>query len=135
MFRLTLSTDLKLLIDEAVPDPLAHAIQKISAIRSLYARDVLEVAGKDDDAVMAFANKEDRIVFTTERKFKEFPVCTHPGIIILTVRERHESIRQRIFVRFMRSGYRKHTKDNLTLLSTDQAEIKDHRGELKTYRF
>ena len=130
-----MSTDLKLLIDEAVPDPLAHAIQKISAVRSLYGRDVAEVAGKDDQVVMAFASKEDRIVFTTERKFKEFPVCTHPGIIILTVRERHESIRQRIFARFMRSGCRKHTKDNLTLLSTDHAEIEDHSGEVKTYHF
>lgn len=135
MFRLTLSTDLKLLIDEAVPDPLAHAIQKIPAIRSLYARDVPEVAGKDDEIVMAFATKENRIVFTTERKFKQFPVCTHPGIIILTVRERHESIRRHIFARFTRSGYRKHTKDNLTLLSTNQAEMKDHSGKLKTYRF
>jgi predicted nuclease of predicted toxin-antitoxin system len=107
----------------------------MSAVRSLYARDVPEVAGKDDEMVMAFANKENRIVFTVERKFKEFPVCTHPGIIILTVRERHESIRQRIFARFMRSGFRKHTKDNLTRLSTDQAEIEDHSGNLKTYRF
>jgi predicted nuclease of predicted toxin-antitoxin system len=130
-----LSTDLKLLIDEAVPDPLAHAIQRISAVRSLYARDVPEVAGKDDQVVMEFAHRQNRIVFTTERKFKEFPVCTHPGIVILAVRERHESIRQRIFARFMRSGYRKHTKDNLTLLSTDQAEIEDHSGEVKTYRF
>ncbi len=130
-----MSTDLKLLIDEAVPDPLALAIQKISAVSSLYARDVPEVAGKDDDIVMEFAKKQNRIVFTTERKFKDFPVCTHPGIIILTVRERHESIRQRIFARFIRSGYRKHTKDNLTRLSTDLAEIEDHSGKLKTYRF
>lgn len=130
-----MSTDLRLLIDEAVPDPLAQAIQKISAIRSLYARDLPEVAGKDDEIVMEFANKEDRIVFTTESKFKEFPVCTHPGIIILTVRERHESIRQRIVARFMRSGFRRYTKNNLTRLSTDQAEIEDHSGEHKTYRF
>lgn len=130
-----MSTVLKLLIDEAVPDPLAHAILKMSAARSLYARDVPEVAGKDDDIVMAFAVKENRIVFTIERKFKEFPVCTHPGIIILTVRERHESMRQRIFARFMRSGHRKQVKDNLTRLSTDQAEIEDHSGEVKTYRF
>ena len=130
-----MSTDLKLLIDEAVPDPLAHAIQRISAVRSLYARDVPEVAGQDDEVVMAFAQKENRIVFTTEKRFKEFPVCTHPGIIILSVRERHESIRQRIVARFMRSGHRKHTKDNLTLLSTDQAEIEGHSGQVKTYRF
>jgi predicted nuclease of predicted toxin-antitoxin system len=130
-----LSTDLRLLIDEAVPDPLAQAIQKISAIKSLYARDIPEVAGKDDQTVMEFATKENRIVFTTESKFKEFPVCTHPGIIILTVRERYESIRQRVVAKFMRSGFRKYTKDNLTSLSTDQAEIEDHNGELKTYRF
>jgi predicted nuclease of predicted toxin-antitoxin system len=126
---------LRLLIDEAVPDPLARAIQKISAIRSLYARDLLEVAGKDDQTIMSFAVRENRIIFTIERKFKEFPVCTHPGIIILTVRERHESIRQRVVAKFMRSGFRKHTKDNLTTLSTNQAEIEDHNGELNTYRF
>ena len=135
MLRLTLSTDLKLLIDEAVPDPLARAIQKISAIRSLYARHVPELVGKDDEIIMEFASKGNRIVFTTESKFKEFPVCTHPGIIILTVRERHESIRQRVVAKFMRSGYRKLIKNNLTHLSTDQAEIEDHSGKLKTYRF
>jgi len=69
-----LSTDLRLLIDEAVPDPLAHAIQKISAINYLYVRDVPEVAGKDDDTVMKYANKENRIVFTTEEQFKRFPL-------------------------------------------------------------
>jgi predicted nuclease of predicted toxin-antitoxin system len=84
---------------------------------------------------MDFAIRENRIVFTLESKFKDFPVCTHPGIIILTVRERHESIRQRIVAKFMRSGFRKCTKDNLTSLSTDQAEIQDHSGELKAFRF
>ena len=130
-----MSTDLRFLIDEAVPDPLARAIQEISAIKSLYARDLPEVAGKDDQAIMDFANKENRIVFTIESKFKDFPVCTHPGIIILTVRERHESIRQRVVAKFMRSGFRKYAKDSLTSLSTDQAQIEDHSGELKVYRF
>jgi predicted nuclease of predicted toxin-antitoxin system len=130
-----LSTDLRLLIDEAVPDPLAHAIQKISAINYLYVRDVPTVAGQDDDTVMEYASKENRIVFTTEEGFKRYPVCTHPGIIILTVKERHELIRQRIVTKFMRSGYRKHTKDNLTQLSTHEAKIRDHSGKLKTYRF
>jgi hypothetical protein len=84
---------------------------------------------------MDFALRENRIVFTIEPKFKDFPVCTHPGIIILTVRERHESIRQRVVAKFMRSGFRNYTKDNLTRLSTDQAQIEDHDGEVKTYRF
>ena len=130
-----MSTDLRLLIDEAVPDPLAQAIQRISAVKSLYARDVPEVTGRDDQTVMDFATRDNRIVFTTESRFKAFPVCTHPGIIILAVRERHETIRQRVVTRFMRSGFRKYTKDTLTRLSTDQAEIEDHNGELKTYRF
>lgn len=130
-----MSTDLRLLIDEMVEHPLVRAIAKISAIKSVYAGDVPEVKGKDDNVVMEYAKRERRIVFTTERRFAEYKVCTNPGIVILTVREKHEVIRQRVFQRFIRSGHRKHINNALTRLSSGRADITDHSGKPRTYTF
>jgi predicted nuclease of predicted toxin-antitoxin system len=118
-----------------VEDPLVRAIGKISAIKSVYAGNIPELKGKDDDVIMDYANREKRIVFTTERRFAAYRICTNPGIVILTVRERHEAMRSRVFQRFIRSGHRKYVSNALTRLSNGQAEIKDHSGEVKTYRF
>ena len=118
-----------------VEHPLVRAIAKISAIKSVYAGDVPEVKGKDDNVVMEYAKRERRIVFTTERRFAEYKVCTNPGIVILTVREKHEVIRQRVFQRFIRSGHRKHINNALTRLSSGRADITDHSGKPRTYTF
>ncbi len=118
-----------------VEQPLVRAIAKISAIKSVYVGDLPNVRGKDDNTVMNYAIQERRIVFTTERRFAEYKVCTNPGIVILTVREKHEAIRQRVFQRFIRSGHRKHISNALTRLSNGQACITNHSGRQKTYRF
>lgn len=130
-----MSTDLRLLIDEMVAQPLVRAIAKISAIKSVYAGEIPELKGKDDNAVMDYAIREKRIVFTTERRFAAYGVCTNPGILILTVRERHEAMRRRVFQRFIRSGYRKHINNALTRLSDGEAHITDHSRQPKIYKF
>lgn len=130
-----MNTDLRILIDEMVEEPLVRAIGKISAIKSVYAGTIQEVRGQHDDVVMDYATRENMVVFTLERRFAAYPVCTNPGIIILTVREKHEAIRRGVFQRFIRSGHRKHVNNALTRLSHGQASITDHEGTSRSYRF
>ena len=130
-----MSTDLRLLIDEMVEEPLVRAIGGMSAIRAVYAGNIPEVRGKDDNAVIDYAIQERRVIFTLERRFAEYKVCTNPGIMILTVRERHEAIRGRVFQKFILSGHRKHVNNALTLLSSGEAHVTNHSGEPQIYKF
>jgi predicted nuclease of predicted toxin-antitoxin system len=114
---------------------LARAVEKMSAIRAVYVGDMAEIRGHDDDTVMDYAKNDDRIVLTTEKRFERYKVCTNPGIIILTVREKHEFIRKRVFQKFLRSGHRKLVKDSLTRLAQQEAAITDHSGTSKIYKF
>jgi predicted nuclease of predicted toxin-antitoxin system len=125
------STNLRLLLDEAVTDTLARLIRESSsAINVEYVRD-LPIRGASDVAVMDYARKESRIVVTTETgmNHKSFPVCKHPGIIVLAGRRRHESIHAGIFERFLRSGHRKAAEDAVTFLSESEIRIKSHSGD------
>jgi len=131
-----LSTDLRILIDEMVPVELVHRIERISALRSVYAGNVPELISQDDDIVLAYAKKENRIVFTLERRFEKYGVCkgNHVGIIILTVAERHWAVRNRVFDKFIHSGHRKLTSHCITRVSHGKADITSHSGK-ETYQF
>lgn len=131
-----MSTDLRILIDEMVPAELVRAIEGISALRSLYARDVPELISQDDDIVVAYAKNENRIIFTLERRFEKYGVCKgdHVGIIILTVAERHEAVRRRVFEKFIRSGHRTRASDSITRVSQGKAVVRNHTGN-QIYRF
>jgi len=90
------------LLDEAVTDVLAKLIsQSSAAINVEYVRQ-LPIRGAEDEVVMKYARQESRIVVTTETgmNHKTFPVCTHPGIIVLSGKRRHESIHAGMFHRF-----------------------------------
>lgn len=102
---------------------------------SVYVRDTM-LKGKDDVSVMEHAKQERRILVTTETGISEksFPICTHSGIIIFTVRSRHEAIRGRVFSRFLRSGFRKYAMDSVTYLRQHEALVKTHLGQAN-YRF
>ena len=129
-----MSTDLKLLLDQMVPDPLARAIQKFGSVRAEYVWDIPALVGKEDDIVVDYANKNGQIVVTVERAFKGFKVCTNPGIILLTSRERHEAIMAEVFHRFLLSGYRKYAQNAFTRLSQKEAVVTDHSGRQTSYR-
>jgi predicted nuclease of predicted toxin-antitoxin system len=118
------------LIDAAVTDPLAEELMKASCLRAEYARDNPDLCDATDEAIMQYAKQEDRVVITTETGFTEraFPICSHPGIIVLALRERHEAIGAKIFQKFLLSGYRKYTKDALTHLYSDKAVVRNHDG-------
>lgn len=126
-----MTTKLRVLIDAAVTDPLATELMKASCLKAEYARDIPTLCAATDDAIMQYAREESRIVITTETGINEwaFPICSHPGIIVLALRERHEAIGARIFQRFLLSGHRKHTKDSVTYLSQTKAIVRNHDGE------
>jgi predicted nuclease of predicted toxin-antitoxin system len=126
-----LNTNLRLLLDEAITDPLAHLIsQSSTAINVEYVR-TLPIRGTTDETVMNYARQSSRIVVTTETgmNHKTFPVCTHPGIIVLSGKRRHESIQAGMFQKFLLSGHRKEAQDAVTFLTEDRMRVKSHSGE------
>jgi len=126
-----MTTKLRLLLDEAITETLARAIEKLSSVNSVYVRDVMLLKGAEDSAIIAYARQEGRIVVTTDTAFNEraFAICTHPGIIVFRVDCRHEAIHQEVFQKFLLSGSRKHAKDAMTYLKQGQALIRGHEGE------
>ena len=127
-----MSTNLRLLLDEAITDPLANLIsQSSSAINVEYVR-TLPIKGMTDESVMNDARQESRIVVTTETgmNHKTFPVCTHPGIIVFSGKLRHESIHAGTFQKFLLSGHRKEAQDAVTFLTQDEMRVKNHSGEM-----
>ena len=126
-----MSTNLRLLLDEAITDPLARQIRDSSnAINVEYMRE-LEIRGATDENVIEYARGETRIVVTTETgmNHKKFPVCTHPGIIVLAGRHRHEDIVAESFRRFLLHGRRQEAKDAVTFISENDVRIKSHKGD------
>ncbi len=126
-----MSTNLRLLLDESITDPLARMIRESSsAINVEYTRE-LPIRGSTDRGVVDYARQESRIVVTTETgmNHKTFPVCTHAGIIVIAGRRRHELFQAKLFQRFMLSGRRQEAKDAITFLSDREVRIKSHEGE------
>jgi len=127
-----LTTNLRLLLDEAITNVLADEIKRSSsAINVEYIRD-LPIKGAKDPGVIAYAKQTDRIVVTTESgmNHKTFPICTHPGIIVLCGRRRHESFHAGVFQRFLLSGNRKLAREAVTFLSEREMRIQTHADEI-----
>src|SRR6266436_8108653 len=104
---------------------------KASCLNALYVRDIPTLVEASDEAVMEFAKEDDRILITTETGINEraFKICSHPGIIVLSARDRHETIQAEIFQKFLLSGHRKHTKDSVTYVTSKTAVVRSHDGE------
>lgn len=119
-------------MDESVTDVLADLIRdSSSSINVEYVRE-LPIKGAADQAVMDYAKEHRQIVVTTETGMNHitFPVCTHPGIIVLAGRRRHESIHAGHFQKFLLSGQRQQAQDAVTFLTEGEALIKTHSEEL-----
>src|SRR5207249_2938067 len=97
-----------------------------SAVNVEYIRDMPRMRETTDADVVKYATRENRIVVTTETgiNHKKFKICTHPGIIVLGGKRRHETIHAELFQRFMLSGHRKDAHHAVTFLSDNQARIK-----------
>jgi len=126
-----LTTKLRLLIDACVTNPLAKELMKASCLKAVYVRDLPNLVDASDSALIEYAREENRILLTIETGINEkaFRICSHPGIIVLMTRDRHESIQAKVFQRFLLSGLRKHTKDAVTYVHSKNAIVKSHDGE------
>jgi len=67
---------------------------------------------------MAYATQKKRILVTVEGRINEktFPICSHPGIIVIRASQRHEIEQAKLFTRFMLSGHRVKCKHAVTKL-------------------
>jgi len=119
-------------LDESITDVLAQEFKSMSSLNVECCRE-LSIKGASDPDVIAYAVKERRIVVTTETGMHDgpFPVCTHPGIIVLAGRSRHESIHAGNFKKFMLSGHRKEAKDAVSFISQSEIRIKTHKENKK----
>jgi hypothetical protein len=128
-----LSTKLRLLLDECVPGPLVIEIQACTGILSVEVIDANHFMGNcrtPDEAVVAYATQENRILVTTEGRLneKKFKICTHAGIIVLKVTQKHDAEKGRLFTRFMQSGHRGKCSHAVTKLR-DRGSIRLERTE------
>lgn len=120
-----MNTNLRILIDEDVEDPLADAIEKIAAFNVECVRDLPMVRGKSDQEVMQYAISSNRIVLTLDRGFTKanYPICTHPGIIRIDSRCKHFTILSDVIRRYSQSGHRSKSKHAITHLAQDRCHI------------
>lgn len=119
-----MNTNLKLLLDECVTNPLAEMLKALPGTQKVVAvRDLMNSA--TDVQVVAYAKSVDMIVVTTETAMNErqFKICTHPGIIVLCGKNRHEEVMATSFKKFMLSGHRKKASHAVVYVSENQARI------------
>lgn len=130
-WSIELSTNLRLLLDASVSDILAAEICKFSAVVHSEIVNKLPIKEADDEEIVRYARKHDLIVVTTDTGLNHaaFPVCQHPGIIVLSGRRRHESIHAGLFKRFMQSGHRAYAKDKVTYLTDRLMRVRTHDDE------
>lgn len=122
-----MTTDLRLLLDEAIEDNIAEEIMNLSS-KCKYVRHLTDLKTKTDVEVMAYAQKESRIVVTTEGNFNEksFRICKHCGIIVIRTRSKHRAAP--VFKAFLLSGHRKHAENSVTVINERVIRIKKHGG-------
>jgi predicted nuclease of predicted toxin-antitoxin system len=107
-----------------VTNPLAEMLRDLPGAQKIIAvREVMKSAS--DVQVVAYATDADLIVVTTETAMneKQFKICTHPGIIVLCGRNRHERALANSFKKFMLSGHRKKASHAVVYVSENQARI------------
>ena len=114
------TTSLRLLLDECVDRRLKDEIEALG--RSLRVESVGELPfanrGFSDEDVVRYATENNRIVVTTESRFNErqFPICTHPGIIVIKAIAHHSSWKSRMFKDLSQSGMRRRCNHAVTYL-------------------
>jgi len=114
------TTSLRLLLDECVDRTLKDDIKALG--RSLRVECVGELPfankGCSDEDVVKYAKDNNRIVVTTESRFseKQFPICTHPGIIVIKAITHHSSWKSRMFRDLAQSGMRTQCNHAVTYL-------------------
>ena len=126
-----MTTKLRLLVDECVPAPFTKEIQNCSGVLSVEVIDANHPLGNRktlDDVLVQYANQGKRIIVTVEGRLNEkrFPICTHPGIIVVKGTKCHEIERAKLFTRFMRSGHRGKCRHAVTRLRLENSVRLEH---------
>lgn len=130
-----MNTNLRLLIDEDVQDPIIEAILRISAFNVQCVRDLPAVQGKSDQEVIAYAKREDRIVLTLDGGYNRdrYPICTHPGIIRIDSKCKHASLISDVIKRFSQCGQRRKAQHAITHLKRDECHIEGPNNKRYTF--
>lgn len=120
-----MNTNLRLLVDEDIEDPLADEICKIAAFNVECVRDLRSLRGKPDRQVIDYAISVNRIVLTMDGGYTKsrYPICTHPGIIRIDSKCKHVSILSDVIRRFSLCGHRSESKHAITHLTRDCCHI------------
>lgn len=126
-----MSTNLRLLIDADIELEVVRQLQEISALNIEHALSLEHL--KTDEEVMKYAKDQGRIVLTLDRDFKKtaFPICTHPGIIRFTCRNKHSSELVAAFKSFVQCGHRVDAKHAITSVAREWCEIETGDGSTK----
>jgi predicted nuclease of predicted toxin-antitoxin system len=117
-----LATKLRLLLDECLAGPLAKEVGKYKSLDVKYINDImLGNCGTTDDAVVAYAREENRIIITAEGRLneKKFKICTHPGIVVLKATKRHGTHAD-MLKDLVRSGIKSRCRHAVTYLKLDE---------------
>lgn len=122
-------TKLRLLLDEDVQREVGEEIRRWNAL-DIKSVDELSLKGTKDPEIIAYAKKARRIVVTFETRMNEhqYPICTHPGIIV--VRPKSDARKIEMFRSLMLSGLRAKCAHAVTYLYQHGAtfKLRDHRG-------
>ena len=122
-----MSTKLRLLLDECVPEAVKQEIRSCSGVSSVEEISSSHPLGNNstpDTEVVAYATRNKRILVTVEGRLNEkvFTICTHEGIIVINATRRHETAKARLFTRFMQSGERGRSGHAVTKLRLNRSE-------------
>lgn len=132
-----MTTKLRVLLDEDISGILADAIDSFSGLLSVrYVCDMPGFQGTKDPPLIKYAEDEDRVLITADTGFnhRDYPPCTHKGILRITTRNKHEAIQGGVLQRFLQSGHRAKVRNCVAYVSEREAVIHSHNGS-ETYRF
>lgn len=116
------STNLRLLLDESITEPLASLI--IGLVDSAERSTVLVGSGAKDGVVVTFANVHRRIIVAIDNDFKKHKVDR--GVIRFTNADRADDhCLYQIFYAFWKSGLRRTCVNRRTSLTRDGVTIRN----------
>lgn len=116
------TTNLRLLLDECVVRPMAEASKSFGSLKVEYVNDTLLAnIGLQDEQLVEYARKNNRILVSVEGCLneKKFPICIHPGIIVIKATRRHDALKSRMFKDLIRSGTRRRCNHSVTYWRLD----------------
>jgi hypothetical protein len=124
------STNLRLLLDESITEPLASSILGMVPSAKFSKESIGQ--GATDGAVVALANRDRRIIVAMDSDFKHYVI--EWGVIKLNRPDRaDDACLFAIFKAFWQSGFRIKARKRRTSLSNDGARIKN--GESFEHRW